>query len=254
MQKHKKLVIIGGPGTGKTTLISYLTLNSAKKEAKKKLRLDQERLPILINLRDLKDQLPSADNFQDFCIPEHCPEGFFEEHLKNGDCIVLLDGLDEVANKEQRNRIAKWTEGLVATYPNNYYVVTSRPSGYETTYLNGFNEQNIIDFQKEDVENFARKWCKAVEVALNGENEVAYRNAEKESKKLINAIEKKDRIKKLVVNPLILTIVALVHRYRAQLPERRVELYDECTFVLLGGWDTAKGIVGELDPAEKKVF
>ncbi len=46
----------------------------------------------------------------------------------------------------------------------------------------------------------------------------------------------------LAVNPLLLTVVALVHRYRAQLPERRSELYEEVVEVLLGSWDSAKGM------------
>jgi predicted NACHT family NTPase len=45
-----------------------------------------------------------------------------------------------------------------------------------------------------------------------------------------------------VKNPLILQITALVHRDRGTLPERRVELYDECTNVLLEKWDMAKGL------------
>ena len=49
-----------------------------------------------------------------------------------------------------------------------------------------------------------------------------------------------------------MTIVAMVHRYRATLPNRRVELYDECTEVLLGYWDQAKGIAGQLDWARKR--
>jgi formylglycine-generating enzyme required for sulfatase activity len=37
-------------------------------------------------------------------------------------------------------------------------------------------------------------------------------------------------------------VIALVHRYRAQLPERRSELYEEAIEVLLGKWDEAKGL------------
>jgi formylglycine-generating enzyme required for sulfatase activity len=44
------------------------------------------------------------------------------------------------------------------------------------------------------------------------------------------------------VNPLLLTVIALVQRYRAQLPERRVELYEEAIEVLLVQWDAVKGL------------
>jgi formylglycine-generating enzyme required for sulfatase activity len=54
------------------------------------------------------------------------------------------------------------------------------------------------------------------------------------------------------VNPLLLSIIALVHRYRATLPKRRVDLYAECVDVLLGHWDTAKGLLGKLDAGQKR--
>ncbi len=49
-------------------------------------------------------------------------------------------------------------------------------------------------------------------------------------------------MRELAVNPLLLTVIALVQRYRAQLPERRTELYEEAVEVLLGKWDEAKGL------------
>jgi hypothetical protein len=48
------------------------------------------------------------------------------------------------------------------------------------------------------------------------------------------AIEDQDRIRGLAVNPLLLTVVAIVHWNRKRLPEQRVDLYDECVDVLLG--------------------
>jgi formylglycine-generating enzyme required for sulfatase activity len=49
-------------------------------------------------------------------------------------------------------------------------------------------------------------------------------------------------VRELAVNPLLLTVIALVQRYRAQLPERRVELYEEAIEVLLVQWDAVKGL------------
>ncbi len=51
---------------------------------------------------------------------------------------------------------------------------------------------------------------------------------------LLTAIEHNDRIRVLAVNPLLLTVVAIVHWNRKRLPDQRVDLYDECVDVLLG--------------------
>jgi len=52
-----------------------------------------------------------------------------------------------------------------------------------------------------------------------------------------------DRVKQLVRNPLLLTIVVLIHRYQDVLPKRRYELYDKAVSTLLKSWDrTSKGL------------
>jgi len=50
----------------------------------------------------------------------------------------------------------------------------------------------------------------------------------------------------------MLQIIALVHRDRGTLPERRIELYKECTDVLLERWDKAKGLEVLLSAAEAR--
>jgi predicted NACHT family NTPase len=59
---------------------------------------------------------------------------------------------------------------------------------------------------------------------------------------LYRRIEITPALRDLAVNPLMLQIIALVHRDRGTLPERRVEMYKECTDVLLERRDKAKGL------------
>jgi len=256
LRQHDRLVLLGVPGSGKTTLLSYLALTYARDLAQERLNLAERRLPILIPLRQIADQLP--------LLPDHLtaiyremkldpPDGFFQQRLKDGDCVVLLDGLDEVRDEEQRRRVAAWVDRLVSIYPRNRYVVTSRPLGYSAAPLtNGFTELTIRDFEMKDVEQFAKNWTLAIELAAIGDTQEARRQAELNARDLIAAIKANERVQRLAVNPLLLSIIALVHRYRATLPQRRVELYEECTDVLLGYWDIAKGIVVELDPAKNR--
>ena len=58
--------------------------------------------------------------------------------------------------------------------------------------------------------------------------------ARREFDSLSRGIESNDRIRPLAVNPLLLTVIAIVHWNRKRLPEQRVDLYDECVDVLLG--------------------
>jgi hypothetical protein len=58
----------------------------------------------------------------------------------------------------------------------------------------------------------------------------------------MEAIKTNPRVRELAINPLMLTVIALVHRDRVKLPERRAELYAEAVDVLLGKWDEARGV------------
>ena len=49
------------------------------------------------------------------------------------------------------------------------------------------------------------------------------------------------RVQALAHNPLLLSVLAMVHQRGVGLPQRRAELYDECTDMLLGYWDQTKG-------------
>ena len=259
---QKRFIIIGTPGSGKTTLLNYLALKFARRNIKELFGIEDEILPIFINFRDTTkegflDVRKFVENYDNYIEFRHSPQkDLLEKRLEQGKCIILLDGLDEVATVEQRAKVAKWVDELATTYPKNIFIATSRPYGYETARLyNDFLELHILDFTPEQVEQFVKYWTKAVEIKVReDESEYTLKEAEKRAEDLLKAIKESPKIEILTVNPLLLTIVSLVHRYRATLPKRRVELYEECCDVLLGAWDTAKGIAGELQPRQKRVI
>src|SRR3990172_5173065 len=73
-----------------------------------------------------------------------------------------------------------------------------------------------------------------------GESAAAY--AAEQTRQLLQAIRASERIRELAINPLMLTVIAMVHRDRVKLPDRRAELYTEAVDVLLGKWEEAKGL------------
>jgi len=270
LERYRRLVIIGDPGSGKTTLLAYLALTYARtlrdgvETIKERLQLGEKNyLPILLPLRDFGRHLKTEhadpgkhgpalllNYLRDYYTAQSIslPNDLFARALETNHAVVLLDGMDEVAETKLRQRVARIIEKFAVRYPGNRFVVTSREVGYEGAARIGaeFGLAKVREFNSEEVRRFVRDWTRVVEVKLASyESEDILRQAEAQADKLICAIEGNPRISALAVNPLLLTVVALVHRYRAALPERRSDLYEEAVEVLLGRWDEAKGLETE---------
>jgi formylglycine-generating enzyme required for sulfatase activity/energy-coupling factor transporter ATP-binding protein EcfA2 len=266
LRDHSRLVILGDPGSGKTTLLKYLALTFARDPKREtglvemRLQLNESRLPILLPLRDFAKHLQekhkdaSVDGPKPLLDYLHIyfenqdiklPDRFFADMLTAGKCAILLDGVDEVADLPTRQRIARIIEKFTIVYPDNRYIVTSRIVGYADAARLGekYEVTTIRDFNWENITSFVGYWNRAIEIILAGaETEYALQQAQVRSKELLDAIKGNERVRELAVNPLMLTVIALVQRYRTQLSERRVELYEEAIEVLLSHWDEAKGL------------
>ncbi|MCP4543647.1 MAG: SUMF1/EgtB/PvdO family nonheme iron enzyme [Chloroflexi bacterium] len=266
---HSRLAVLGDPGSGKTTLLRYLALLYARDLAEGTTlvqnRLGQEegnggRLPILLPLRRLgaflKARRPVDDGTEGHALllahlvqmlegeRVTLPGDFFDAYLEQGRAVVLLDGLDEVADPDLRRRVSRLVESFTAAYPGCRYVVSSRIVGYTGPARLGeeYATTTVRDFTLADVERFLCNWHLAVAVGQMGPGTSAAAYAGDQTQQLLAAIEKNERIRDLAINPLMLTVIALVHRDRVKLPDRRAELYDEAVNVLLGKWDEARGV------------
>jgi lipopolysaccharide/colanic/teichoic acid biosynthesis glycosyltransferase/energy-coupling factor transporter ATP-binding protein EcfA2 len=244
--------IVGPPGSGKTTLLKHLAVVYADRKGPERLT------PVLLFLREHASAIhanPSVTLSELIrqTLKEHAPPArWFERRLDNGKCLVMFDGLDEVANPATRRSVVNWLEDQVQIYGANTFLVASRPIGYRENQVSGFTVLRVLQFDSLQVNEFVKKWYLANKLASYQKDDRGVRDeAAHGSQDLLSRIENSAALHDLAVNPLLLTMIATVHLYRSNLPKRRVELYAEICEVFLGKRREARGIEEDLTPAQE---
>ncbi len=255
--RTRNLVILGAPGSGKTTLLKHVTLTLAAETPDKKI----DAIPILLFLRDHAAMIVKNPRYSIIdAIQEkltlwqiEMPEDWFANALEKGQCLLMLDGLDEVADIELRKRVVRWVEQQMQKYAKNRFIITSRPFGYYSNPLKNSALLEIRPFTIEQVKKFINNWYLANEIMSYQRDDPGVRmDAKRGADDLLWRLRQVPVLLEMAVNPLLLTMIATVHRYRSSLPGRRVELYSEICEVFLGKRQQARGIQFDLTPAQKQ--
>jgi energy-coupling factor transporter ATP-binding protein EcfA2 len=260
LRTHPTLAIVGPPGSGKTTLLKHMTLVLARGSVSRRPGAPRHKIPILLYLRDHATAI-AAD--PEITLPQVVrssvrmagaaePPRWFERQLTAGRCVVLLDGLDEVARQEDRRLIVDWVEHQIAVYSGNRFVLTSRPHGYSAHPLNMATVLQVRPFTPEQITRFVRGWYLATERRAGRLDEGVRLRAGDGAVDLLRRLGETPALFELAANPLLLTMMANVHLYRGALPGGRVDLYREICQVLLGRRREAIGLLHELTVDQKE--
>ena len=254
------LVILGDPGSGKSTSLKHLALMLAEQK--------HALLPILLPLNaysqafekhplSLEEFLPRYIHSKRVQLDAEHLRRLLTEALEQQKAFILLDGLDEVGNN--RGKIVTQVEEFVRTWipdpaskkkSGNRVVVTSRFVGYRDFPLSDPRWQTVAinDWNLVEIEQFYTKFTLAAELAwAGGENhETAKHKAKAECQALLSVVNTNTGIRRLAGNPLLSSLLALIKRQGINLPDRRVKLYELYMETLLVSWNRKRNLDRQL--------
>jgi hypothetical protein len=259
VRKYPRNVVIGPPGSGKSTFLEWLQLKLAAVEEELVLN-GKQAIPLLIRVRELDPaNLPTGTALIAKATASTdraavMPGNWVERHLTDGRILFMLDGLDEIEPKLRDKHVLPWFETLCREYPCSQYLVSSRPVGYpQGTFLKlEFSECDLLDFDESQISEYTRHWCTAIRLARNEPEEEARREGATDGEVIVKSFSEHPFIRSLAKNPLMLSVVCLVNYFEAgTLPQDRVLLYKLCVEGLLHHWDSRRGIKSDFRLDEK---
>jgi len=247
VRQHDRIVLLGGPGSGKTTLLRHLVTACAAAPLGASGPGDATFSPMLVRLaeyfkaREQEGELDPVE-FVSACVRQSDrpdPEDYLRESLRQGRCIVLLDGLDEVAHADHMADLLSRLKEFVARYPHNRFVITARWVNFDWRPWEqiGFAIFHVAPWQDDQIRAFVGKWYA---LSVQGASGKVRADAQQHTHQLCEMIMANPRVRAIAANPLMLTILAALHHGGGVLPRRRTDLYAKITDTLLESWEAAK--------------
>ncbi|MFB7163139.1 NACHT domain-containing protein [Streptomyces sp. NPDC056242] len=244
---HHQVLLRGVAGSGKTTLVQWLAVSAAKQQLGENLRHLYNRVPIVLPLRTLirYGELPVPSDFLAAVrnpLAGIQPKGWTENILSHKRGLLLVDGIDEISERD-RERVRGWLRDLMLVFPQNMWLVTSRPSAVTDDWLatEGFFELSLSAMGRSDIAAFIERWHAAAISMCQDEEEV--RRLETYRSALMNAVRAKQDLGRLATNPLMCGLICALHRdRRGYLPEGRKQLYDAALSMLLARRDRERDL------------
>lgn len=250
--RRRGLVILGDPGSGKTTQLKCLLLWLLRRgDSDLGLGNGEPLVPVFLRLRELRDISADLEVFIEQQLAAVHPDltpGFGKALLRRGRLLLLFDGLDEVADPTSRAVVARWIEKVSRQRPTSMPVVTCRFAGYggDARLNEMFLELHLRPLTSEQAEQFISNWYDVVEAGLAANPAKSSNQAHQRATALIERLREPDfrtaRLAQMTRNPLLLANLCLVHRDSGKLPHGRARLYTECVDVLLERWREGKDL------------
>ena len=277
IRQQQRLVLLGEPGSGKSTVLRYLAVLLSRRLQGEDVAIpgwadvDPLPVPIFCPLGQVAQVLTETGDVDEALWQTlgTLLEGsqplraglreYFKGAINRGGVILLCDGLDElplVSSSDEhikpRHDIAQAIQNLARTAPQLRIVLTSRvkpyhaSSDWQMSPEEGWQVRTIQPLSFGQVRTFIQSWYYALvgKADLTSADAAAARSGQ-----LIGEIEAYPRLHPLVESPLLLTLLTILHYNTDWIPRDRATLYHECVQLLLERWEPVRN---SMNPAEER--
>ncbi|MBS4022374.1 MAG: NACHT domain-containing protein, partial [Dethiobacter sp.] len=223
------VIVSGTGGLGKTMMMRHLLLNAIDNYDSLGL------LPIFIPLKEFSESTSNLLEYIHSVVNQfnvNLTLAQLTSALTAGLCLLLFDGMDEVKSSVSM-RFSQGLESLACSYPNNCFVLSSRPSRMFLG-MNNFCEMELQPFSKMQamkmIDNFAFS---------HGEEKIK----ENFRVRLDNDLWWSHQ--EFAENPLLLTIMLMTFEEYAEVPSKIHKFYEKAFDTLAKKHDDNKLLVRE---------
>ncbi|HVM71579.1 MAG TPA: SUMF1/EgtB/PvdO family nonheme iron enzyme [Anaerolineales bacterium] len=280
LNRSPRLVLLGDPGSGKSTFVNFVGLCMAGAALKKEPGIEAltaplppeegERLqrnegpqaqrwehglllPVRVVLRDFAarglppaGQKATAKHLWDFLATEleACALGDYAPYLRKElleqGGLLMLDGLDEVPEADSRREQIKAVIDDFASAHPKCRILVT-----SRTYAYQKQDWRLNNFTEAVLAPFSRgqihQFIDRWYAHIAVLRGINQQDAQGRAELLKRAVFASDRLMGLAERPLLLTLMASLHAWRGgTLPEKREELYAETVDLLLDWWESPK--------------
>jgi hypothetical protein len=243
-EDHRRIVLLGDPGGGKTSLTKYLSYLATSPT--KKLKVAHLALPI--TLREHISELTRKPGLDIIQAIQSTAGSHFQVELSRteasficltGRVLLIFDGLDELLELSDRAIVVESIEAFAALHPRCSIFATSRSLGYEQAALNPalFSLYRIREFNEGQVREYARKWFHLAKgLTVHSRDSL-----------LAGFLEESASLSDLRSNPLLLSLMCSLYRHKHYIPKNRAQLYAKCAELLFDDWDRSRRLRQKFD-------
>jgi GTPase SAR1 family protein len=232
------LVILGGPGAGKTTTVKKICQSLLLEET-----IKNYSFPILINLRELSNEQTiyhklkdilgiqifeknKGDNKNTLIDDKELRIKYINSYLESLNTIIILDGLDEVSPIKLKSLSAE-IKTLMTNLRKSLVLVTCRSASYDLD-IDCSLEYELCNLNKSQIKDFVKQWF------CNRET----------SKKFLNEI-KKSKFYDFSLKPISLAHLCAIYERTKKFYDKPKSIYKKLVRLLIEEWDEQRDITRE---------